>query len=100
MSLMSPATVAAWSMRKGASTDLAVYRVIAESGAWRIDFRGVRCGCFSTLDEALSIARKLARECAALGRAACVQHDDEVGGAAQEWHLVRRRPLGRPAGRA
>jgi hypothetical protein len=100
MSLMSPAAVAAWSSRKGASTELAVYRVIAENGAWRIDFRGVRCGCFSTLDEALSTARKLARECAALGRPACVQHDDAAGGAAHEWHLIRRRPLERPAGRA
>jgi hypothetical protein len=97
---MSSAAVVARSMRQGASTELAIYRVIAENDAWRIDFRGVRCGCFSTLEEALSIARKLARECAALGRPACVQHGDEVGGAAHEWHLVRRRPLGRPAGRA
>jgi hypothetical protein len=94
MSLMSSATVAASSKRKGASTDLAVYRVIAENGAWRIDYRGVRCGRFSTLDDALSTARKLARECAALGKAACVQHDRDGAGAFHEWRLAGRRPLG------
>jgi hypothetical protein len=79
---------------KDASTDLAIYRVIAENGAWRIDFRGVRCGRFSTLDEALSTARKLARECAALGKPACVQHDREDGEVVQEWRRAKRRPLG------
>jgi len=94
MSLMSSQAVAAGSTRKGAPTELAVYRVIAENGVWRIDYRGVRCGRYSTLDEALSTARKLARECAALGKPACVQHDRDGGGAFREWRLAGRRPLG------
>jgi hypothetical protein len=108
---MSSQAVAAGSTREGALTDLAVYRVIAEAGAWRIDERGVCRGRFSTLDEALSTARRLARDCAAQGTPACVQHDREAGealgdvygGAFQEWLQARRplpgRPVGRPVGR-
>jgi hypothetical protein len=100
---MSSQAVAAGSTRQSASTDLTVYRVIAENGAWRIDDRGVCCGRFFTLDEALSTARRLARDCAAQGRPACVQQERDAGGVFQQWVQARRplpgRPMDRPVGR-
>lgn len=110
MDAMSSEPVAAEPASKARLTDLVVYRVVVEAGVWRIDYQGVRCGRFSTPDEALSTALKLARECAALGRPALVRHDREAegasGGAFQHWLQARRpfpgspveRPVGRPVG--
>ena len=48
------------------------YEISREDGAWRILFHGCPAGKFDSFDAALARARSLARECAALGRTACV----------------------------
>ena len=48
------------------------YEIAREDGAWRILFHDCPAGRFDSFDAALAYARNLARECAALGRTACV----------------------------
>jgi hypothetical protein len=65
------------------------YSVEKDPGAWRIVALGARCGCFKSREAALTEARKLAREAAALGHPACLLHHDDAGHARRETFAAR-----------
>ena len=73
-----------------APTNWMTYTVEKDLGAWRIVALGARCGCFDSREAALTQARKLAREAAALGRPACLLHRDESGHTCRETFPARR----------
>jgi hypothetical protein len=55
------------------------YALVRDGGDWRLSFHGSRAGRFASFEEALDCARRLARECAALGRPAAVTYADQAG---------------------
>ncbi|MBS0298046.1 MAG: hypothetical protein JSR45_17230 [Proteobacteria bacterium] len=55
------------------------YALVCDGGDWRLSFHGSRAGRFASFEEALACARRLAHECAALGRPAAVTYADEAG---------------------
>jgi hypothetical protein len=65
------------------------YAVARENGVWRIVFHGAKVGCFDSFDAALTAARALARECAALGRTACVMLDPNAPPSKRETYAAR-----------
>jgi hypothetical protein len=70
------------------------YVVDQDGPVWRIVFHGAKAGRFRTFDEALGYARNLAKECAALGKAACVIFTDRTGGATREQFAPHGAPFG------
>jgi hypothetical protein len=70
------------------------YVVDRDGPIWRIVFHGAKAGRFRTFDDALGYARNLARECAALGKAACVIFTDQTGAATREQFAPHGTPFG------
>jgi hypothetical protein len=70
------------------------YVVARENGDWRLLFHGVKAGRFASFDDALAAARKLAGECAALGRTACVMLSPQAPPSKRETYAARGPSFG------
>jgi hypothetical protein len=65
------------------------YEIAPDNGAWRILFHGRRAGRFDSFEAALQRARDLARESAALGRAASVSPEPDAPSSKREFYPAR-----------
>ncbi len=87
---LKPGRVTPWTSGTTANHSWITYRVDKEGPLWRLELHGCKAGRFSTLGDAIETARRLARESAALGRAAMVLYRDEATIMRREAYPARR----------